>query len=75
MTDTTSRCLAAVVLGVDHESEFALVESLEGFEQFVVTRAVAGGWWPHLHEGMRVWLVVTGGRLGRVLAISGNAPL
>lgn len=68
--DAKNRELQVIVLGVSDEDECALVQTTDGSdEQFVVRRADTGDAWPSLQVGAITWLVVTPGRLGRVLAV------
>lgn len=65
-----TRTLEVVVLGVSVEDECALVETTSGSqEQFVVTRSVAADAWFTLDVGTALSIVVTCGRLGRVLLV------
>lgn len=65
-----TRTLEVVVLGVSIEDECALVETTSGSqEQFVVTRTVAADSWSTLDVGTALAIVVTCGRLGRVLRV------
>jgi len=71
--DSKNRTLQVIVLGVSTEDECALVQTTDGSdEQFFVRRADAGDVWPSLQVGATTWLVVTPGRLGRVLAVRAN---
>lgn len=67
---SSTREIMAIVLGVDHADEYALLETVCGSrEQFVVSRQVAGEAWPVLEEGLHVRAQVSVGRLGRVKKI------
>ena len=58
--------IVAVVLGLGHDTPYALVEDVLK-QQFVVTPKVFRGDWGALKPGNRVELVVTGAQCGRVL--------
>lgn len=65
-----TRTLEVVVLGISVEDEFALVETTSGSqEQFVVMRTVAADAWSKMDVGTALSIVVTCGRLGRVLRV------
>lgn len=71
MEEKIQRVLDVVVLDVAPEDECALVETVDGTQsQFVVSRAVAREHWAALRTGVLMQIVVSPGRLGRVLAVS-----
>ena len=67
--------IVAVVLGLGHDTPYALVEDVLK-QQFVVTPKVFRGDWGALKPGKRVELVVTGAQCGQVLTarLKGDPP-